>query len=88
MPFKDYQLGEVTKLAKAIYKEKIRHLVEPMEKGKFIVIDVESGDYEIDQEIIAATDRLHERRPNAATYAGRVGYPTTYDLSGSLWLEQ
>ena len=84
MPLEDYKLGEVTELAKVIYQEKIKHLVEPGENGKFIVIDVESGDYEIDEEMIPASDRLYARRPNAAAYGGRVGYPTTYDLSGSI----
>ena len=82
MPFEGYQLGEITELAKAIYQERIRHLVELGENGKYIIIDVASGDYEIDPQIIAAADRLHERRPNAAVYAGRVGYPNTYDLLG------
>lgn len=86
MPFEGYKPGEVTELGKAIYKEKIKHLVEPAEKGKFIVIDVESGDYEIDEEHIPASARLRARRPNAVTYAGRVGYSAAYDLSGSLWL--
>ena len=86
MPSEGYQPGEVTELAKAIYQEKIKHLVEPAENGKYIVIDAESGDYEIDRQIIAAADRLYERRPNAAAYAGRVGYPTTYDLWGSIRL--
>ena len=84
MPFDGYELGEVTELAKAIYQEKIKHLVEPAENGKYVVIDVESGDYEIDEELIPASDRLYARRPNAAAYGGRVGYPTTYDLSGSI----
>ena len=88
MPSKRYQPGEVTQRAKAIYQKNIKHLVEPTENGKYIVIDAESGDYEIDPQIIAAADRLHERRPNAAAYAGRVGYPTTYDLSGSIRLIQ
>ena len=88
MPPEDYKLGEITELAKVIYQEKIKHLVEPAENGKFIVIDVESGDYEIDEDHIAASDRLYERRPNAAAYGGRVGYPTTYILSGSIRLIQ
>ncbi len=84
MSFKGYQLGEVTKLGKAIYQEKIKHLVEPTEKGKFIVIGVESGDYEIDEEHLPASDRLRARRPNAVTYAGRVGYRAAYSLGGRL----
>ena len=68
--FEGYKSGEVTDLAKAIYREKIKPLVEPAENGKFIVIDVEIGDYEIDWQILAASGRLRERRPNAATYGG------------------
>ena len=79
-PSGKYETGEVVELGKAIYEEKIKLLVEPAENGKFVVIDVESGDYEIGDQIIAASGRLRERRPNAVTYAGRVGYPTTYDL--------
>ncbi len=80
--FDNYQLGEVTDLAKEIYRERIKPLVEPQEKGKFIAIDVASGDYEIDAELLAAFDRLHQRQPNAVAYGGRIGYPTTYDLPG------
>ena len=82
MTSKKYETGQVVDLGKAIYKEKIKHLAEPAENGKFVVIDVESGDYEIDEQIIPASDRLRERHPNAVTYAGRVGYPTTYKLPG------
>ena len=42
--------------------------MEPQENGKFIVIDVESGDYEINKEDVVASSRLRERRPNAVTY--------------------
>ena len=84
IPFKGYKPGEVTELAKAIYKEKIKSLVEPSENGKFIVIDVENGDYEIAEKHITASDRLRERRPNAVAYAGRVGYRTAYSTGGGL----
>ena len=80
--FDNYQLGEVTDLAKEIYQERIKPSVEPQEKGKFIAIDVASGDYEIDAELLDAFDRLHQRQPNAVAYGGRIGYPTTYDLPG------
>ena len=64
----------------AIYREQIRHLVEPAETGKFVVIDVESGDYEIDAEALAASTRLRERRPNAVSYGIRVGSGAAYSL--------
>ena len=84
MPPKGYKTGEVSDLGEAIYEEKIKHLVEPTEKGKFIVIDVESGDYEIDAQILPAFDRLRERRPQAVSYAGRIGYRAAYSLGGRI----
>ena len=62
----------------AIYRERIRHLLEPREKGKFVVIDVYSGDYEIDERDADASVRLLSRHPDAVTWAVRVGYPTAY----------
>ena len=84
MPFEDYQPGEITALGEAIYRDRIKGLVEPMETGKFVVIDVESGDYEIDPEDITAVLRLRERRPKAVTYAVRVGHRAAYTLGGGL----
>ena len=82
MTSRKYETGEVVDLGKAIYQEKIKHLVEPAENGKFVVIDVESGDYEIDEQVIPALDRLRERQPHAVTCAGKVGFPTAYKLGG------
>ena len=80
MPYQDYKREEVSELGRAIYKEKIKHLVEPMEIGKFIAIDVETGDYEIGERLIDTSDRLHDRRPNAVCYIGRVGYPAAFRM--------
>lgn len=62
-----------------IYAETIKpHIDLEREKGKFVVIDVESGDYEMDKRDIVATKRILERRPGAMTYAIRVGFPAAY----------
>ena len=51
-----YTPGEISRRGKEIYQKKIKQLVEPQEKGKFIVIDVESDDYEVDDEATVASD--------------------------------
>lgn len=84
MSIENYQLGEISSLGKAIYQSKIKHLVEPQENGKFIVIDVESGDYEIDEQDVVASSRLRERRPNAVTYGVLIGYRAAYSLGGKI----
>ena len=66
-----------------IYAETIKpHIDLEKEKGNFVVIDVNSGDYEIDRRDAAATRRLFDRRPNAVTYAVRVGHRTAYKMVG------
>ena len=64
---------------KAIYREKIRPLVHPQHKGKVVVIDVASGDYEMDSTPSIAVGRLLERHPDCIyTYGVRVGYKAVY----------
>ena len=78
MAKKTYAPGEVEARAEAYYREIMPQLDEPPEMGKFVVIDVESGDYEIDARDADATYRLLQRRPDGYTYAFRVGFPTAY----------
>ena len=78
MSIEDYTNAEIVARGKEIYREQIQALVEPQEKGKFVVIDIESGDYEIDREHLAAIRRLRDRRPDSVRYTGRIGFPTAY----------
>lgn len=77
-----YSPEEITAQGEAIYREQIRSVVETTEKGKFVIIDIETGDYEIDTKDATATLKLLERRPDAVTYAVRVGYRAAYRIGG------
>ena len=70
----------VADAGRAIYNRDIRDKVEPTEKGKVVVIDVNSGDWEIDADDATALFKLLERRPNAFTWAERVGYSSVYKM--------
>lgn len=78
MPFDDYQLDEISDLGEKIYRERIKSQLPPSEKGKFVIIDVVSGDYEMDEDYITASDRLWERRPDAVGYWVKVGYKAAF----------
>ena len=78
MTVRKYSRDEVCDRGAAIYAAQIKDRVEPQENGKFIVIDIESGDYEIAAEMLDAEDRLLARRPAAIGYGGRVGYESAY----------
>src|SRR4051794_28141876 len=76
---------EIGRRVQAFYEWHLRHQVETPEKiGREIVIDVESGDYEIDACGLAASQRLMARRPGAPLYGVRVGYNAVYAIGGVL----
>jgi len=74
----------VASRGKELYVTKIRELTRETAKGDFVVIDIHSGDFEVDSDDPAATMRLMERRPNAITWAERVGYSAAYNLQGGV----
>ena len=78
MPAEKYTIDEICDRAKRIYEEQIKDLVEPEHNGKFIVIDIETGDYEIDEDDLSAEDRLEKRRPGFEGFLGRVGHKAAF----------
>jgi hypothetical protein len=71
---------EFARRGDAIYERHIRPLAEPAHNGKFVVIDVESGDFEIDQDDYAATEGLLARRPQAQMWLVRIGERAAYRI--------
>lgn len=65
--------GQIAERGTRVYEEHLRHLLEPQHNGKFVVIDVETGEYEVDEDHLAASDRAAAKRPGAPLYATRVG---------------
>lgn len=82
MPYPDYPPEEVATRGEKIYEEHIRTKVEAEHKGEFLVVDIETGAYEIDRDDLAATKRAMAKRPEAVLYGLRIGYPTAYQLGG------
>lgn len=41
--------------------------------GKLVLIDIETGDFEIDGDELAAARRLRDRRPQAQVWMRRIG---------------
>jgi hypothetical protein len=70
-----YTSDEIVKRGKALYQREIRQKVEAGNKGKVLVIDIETGEYEIDDDHLTASDRAIAKRPDAALFAMRIGYP-------------
>lgn len=57
----------------AIYENKLRSVLEPENEGKFVVIDIETGTFEVDSDELTASDRLSTRVPDAQIWLRRIG---------------
>jgi hypothetical protein len=70
-----YTKEEIAARGRAIYEQQIRHKVEPEHIGKFLVVDIETGDYEMDEDGHAASRRAYQKKPTGVRYGMRIGYP-------------
>ena len=76
---------EIGQRGQEIYENKLRALLETSENiGKVVAIDIESGDYEIADDLILAGRRLQVRHSDARMYTKRIGYNAVYAVGGSL----
>jgi len=70
-----YPLKEFSRRGDELYKNRIEPLLSPKDKGKFVAIDIETGEYEMARTRLLATDRLFARLPDAQPWMVRVGFP-------------
>jgi hypothetical protein len=68
--------GEIAARGEFIYEERIRRHLEPAHEGQFAIINIETGEYEVDQNHLAASTRAATRWPDGLLYAVRIGSPT------------
>ena len=75
---------ELARRARDLYERRIREIVEADadNEGRFVAVDVESGDYEVADDALMASAGLRRRRPEASVYLMRVGRPTAFRLGG------
>ena len=82
MSYQQYSPEEVEARGRAIYEHQIRDQVETRNRGRFLVMDIKTGDYEMDDDDPTATQRVLARRPDAVLYGLRIGYRAAYRLGG------
>ena len=74
---------ETARRGDEIYERDIRREVEADHHGEVVAIDVESGEWAIGENVIAATDRLWERHPAAIDiWSLRVGHRALHHFGG------
>lgn len=71
---------EIARLGTEAIEHVVRPTLKPEDDGKFIAIDVDTGDHEIHANDCAAVKRLRDRRPTGEIFLARIGYPAAYLL--------
>ena len=69
---------ELARRGQKLYDSGIRQQVETGNNGKIIAIDIETGNFEVDDTIVSTTQRLFEKYPNAQPWIIRVGHRAVY----------
>jgi hypothetical protein len=77
MSARPHDKDEIARRGKDLYERRVRRKVEAegANEGRFLAIDVESGDHEIADDALGAGAGLRRRRPDATVYLMRVGRP-------------
>jgi len=57
-----------------LYEREIRARVEEGNHGRIVAIDIDTGAFEVADDVLAASDRLLARHPDAQTWLVRIGH--------------
>ncbi len=61
--------------AEEYYDRVLRAKLEPEHRGEYLYLDVDTGDYELDADQLAAMQKARAKHPGTLFYILRVGYP-------------
>ena len=73
-----YNKEEHARRGTAMYEQRVRSQVEADHRGKIVAVDVDTGDFEVAQDTLSASQGLLVRHPNAQIWCVRIGYPAVH----------
>ncbi len=71
---------ELARTGSELFDRQVRPLLRPEDEGKFVAIDITTGDHAIDADDYTAVKRLRASRPSAEVWLGRIGQPAAYRM--------
>ncbi len=71
---------ELARLAAEVFDRRVRSSLRPEDDGKFVAVDVGTGDFEIDEDDYTAVSRLRTRKPTAEIWLMRAGQMAAYRM--------
>lgn len=85
MPHSRLSGEEITQRGKELYHNSIRTQVETADNiGKIISINIETGEYEIGNDLLITSRQLQAKQPDAAIWTERIGFNAVYAIGGTL----
>ena len=69
-----YSKEEFAQRGEALYGKEVRSQVEEGNHSKIVAIDIETGTFEVADDILPVTDRLFDRLPDAQPWIVRIGH--------------
>jgi hypothetical protein len=73
-----YSKEEFAQRGDALYESAVRSQVEAGNDGRIVAIDIETGAFEVADEVVTASEKLLERIPDAQTWFIRIGHKSVY----------
>jgi histidinol dehydrogenase len=73
-----YSKEEFARRGDEIYESQVRAQVEEGNHGKIVAIDIETGAFEVADDIVNASEHLLARVPDAQTWFIRIGHQAVY----------
>ena len=80
IPTVKFSREEFARRGQEIYDRGVKPQLRAEDLDKFVAIDIESGDYEIDRDDFTAMERLRARRSDAQIWLMRAGRSTAYRI--------
>lgn len=77
-----YTAEEIAVRGRDIYESRLRKHLERDNAGRFLVIDIESGDYEIGDDDLETSLRAYEKNPSGVRFGMRIGHQSSGSIGG------
>jgi hypothetical protein len=75
-----YSKEEFARRGDAIYEKRILPNLTPQDRGKFLAIDIDTGEYEIARDEMSAENKLLRRQPEAQIWMVRIGHRAVHRI--------
>lgn len=82
LPRLRYSKEEMAQRGNEIYESQIRPQVEEGNHGKIVAIDIETGDFELAEDTMTASDHLIAKCPDAQIWVVRIGHKGVHRFGG------